>query len=213
MFTSTNYLTYSIFDNSSALCASFRPPSPLPALAPNVTDYCPVLAGSLAFGLTIPLSEPFSLKTLVTQIRLVDTSNPAHELTCLEVAATPMYTDTEMIHGPWSGIFWGTIVLTVVFWVTTGIGRISAAWDRGLGRSGNMWWMKIERTGFILASALSGEKFSVSPALLRFGTFLALCCIHMLMLYSYSLCTRFGFNHSMVRSPRHDSSSMARFRM
>lgn len=127
------------------------------------------MAGSLAFGLTIPLNETSSLKTLVTQIRIVDSSSPAHELTCLEIAATPMYRDDEMIRGPWSGIFWGTIALTVAYWIITSVGRISAAWDRGLGRSGNMWWMKIERTGFILASALSGEKFSVSPALLRFG--------------------------------------------
>jgi hypothetical protein len=158
-----------VFDNTSSLCDSLRPPSPLPALAANVSNYCPVMAGPLAFGLTIPLSDPSSLKTLVTQIRIVDSSSPAHELTCLEVAATPMYQDNELLRGPWSGIFWGTIALTLAYWVVTSIGRVSAAWDRGLGRSGNVWWMKIERTGFILASALSGEKFSVSPALLRFG--------------------------------------------
>jgi len=130
------------------------------------------MAGPLAFGVTVPLSQLSTLETLITQIRIVDSSSPAHELTCLEVAATPMFQDNEMLRGPWSGVFWGTIALTLAYWVVTGIGRVSAAWDRGLGRSGNIWWMKIERTGFILASALSGEKFSVSPALLRFGMYI-----------------------------------------
>jgi hypothetical protein len=137
-------------------------------LEANDTDYCPLAAGKLAFGLSIPLNEAYFLKTLVTQIRIVDSSSPAHELTCLEVTATPLFTDGEL-YGPWTGIFWATIGLTLAYWTVTGIGRISAAWDRGLGRSGNILWMKVERTGFILASALSGEKFSVYPALLRFG--------------------------------------------
>jgi hypothetical protein len=108
------------------------------------------------------------METLVTQIRIVDSSNPAHELTCLEIAATPAYPG-KSIYGPWSAIFWTTIGLTAAYWIITGLGRISAAWDRGLGRSGNKLWMKIQRTGFVIASALSGEKFSVSPALLRYG--------------------------------------------
>lgn len=110
------------------------------------------------------------MKTLVTQIRIVDDSSPAHELTCLEVAATPAYHGKE-IYGPWSGIFWTTIGLTVAYWAVTGLGRISAAWDRGLRRSGNKLWTKIQRMGFVITSALSGEKFSVSPALLRYGKF------------------------------------------
>ncbi|PVF96351.1 hypothetical protein CPB86DRAFT_762385 [Serendipita vermifera] len=169
LFTSTNYLTYSVFDDTSALCDSIRPPSPLPTLDANDTEYCPLAAGKLAFGLSIPLNEAYSLKTLVTQIRIVDSSSPAHELTCMEVTATPLYLG-DKLYGPWTGIFWVTIGLTLAYWTVTGIGRISAAWDRGLGRSGNILWMKVERTGFILASALSGEKFSVYPALLRFAT-------------------------------------------
>jgi len=108
------------------------------------------------------------METLVTQIRIVDSSNPAQELTCLEITATPAYPG-KFIYGPWSAIFWTTIGLTAAYWTITGLGRISAAWDRGLGRSGNKLWMKIQRTGFVIASALSGEKFSVSPALLRYG--------------------------------------------
>ena len=78
-----------------------------------------------------------------------------------------------MIYGRWTGIFWGTLGLTLGFLLVTSTSRVSAAWDRGLGRTGHPWWMKIERAGFVLASALSGEKFSVSPALLRFGECLA----------------------------------------
>ncbi|KAG8823429.1 hypothetical protein FRC17_009336 [Serendipita sp. 399] len=169
LFTSTNYLTFSVFDNTSSLCESLRPSSPLPALTGNETNYCPLPAGQLAFGLSIPLNTPYSLKTLVTQIRIVDSSSPAHELTCLEVAVTPM-TSERHPYGAWVGIFWGTIMLALSYWLVIGVARISAAWDRGLGRSGNPWWLKVERTGFVLASALSGEKFSVSPALLRFAT-------------------------------------------
>ncbi|KAG8755453.1 hypothetical protein FRC14_004035 [Serendipita sp. 396] len=169
LFTSTNYLTFSVFDNTSSLCESIRPPSPLPALVGNDTNYCPIPAGPLAFGLSVPLSGPYSLKTMVTQIRIVDSSSPAHELACLEVAVTPVTSDHHP-YGGWTGIFWGTIALVLSYWIVIGIGRISAAWDRGLGRSGNPWWLKVERTGFVLASALSGEKFSVSPALLRFAT-------------------------------------------
>ncbi len=64
-----------------------------------------------------------------------------------------------------------TIALTLAYWAVTGAARISAAWDRGLGRTGNIWWLKIERAGFVLASAISGERFSSSPGLLRFGEF------------------------------------------
>jgi hypothetical protein len=110
------------------------------------------------------------METLITQIRIVDSSSPAHELTCLEVAATPAF-HGKSIYGPWSGIVWATIALTMAYWAITGLGHISAAWDRGLGRSGNKLWMKIQRMGFVIASALSGEKFSVSPALLRYGKF------------------------------------------
>lgn len=162
-------MTYSVFDNTSALCDSLRPESPLPTLGSNETNYCPLAAGSLAFGVSIPLDGTYPLKTLVTQIRIVDSSSPAHELTCLEIAATPAFRGGSL-YGAWSGIFWATIGLTVAYWAITGLGRISAAWDRGLGRSPNKQWMRIQRTGFVIASALSGEKFSVSPALLRYGT-------------------------------------------
>lgn len=170
LFTSTDYLTYSISDKTSSFCEVLRPPSPLPTLPTNDTFYCPLSAGPLAFGLAVPLPlESYALKTLVTQLRIVDSSSPAHELACVEIAATPAPRE-HRIYGGWTGIFWGTLGLTLAFWLVTSIGRVSAAWDRGLGRTGHPWWLKLERTGFVLASALSGEKFSVSPALLRFAT-------------------------------------------
>jgi hypothetical protein len=168
LFTSTDQLTYSVFDNTTALCDNLRPPSPLPELTSDAKNYCPLSAGSLAVGIKVPLSQQYPLKTLVTQIRMVDDSSPAHELVCLQVSTTSAYSGNQLT-GPLASIWWTTIGLTLAYWIVTGIGRISAAWDRGVGRTGNVWWLKIERTGFILASALSGEKFSVSPALLRFG--------------------------------------------
>jgi len=142
-------------------------------LKENVTTYCPLQAGRFAIGVSIPLDGQYVLNTIVTRVRIVDSSSPAHELACLDAYTTRLQpTDTGGLYGDWNILFWATIGLTAGYWVVTGIARISAAWNRGHGRSGNAVWFSIERLGFVLASAISGEKFASSPALLRFCGFL-----------------------------------------
>lgn len=173
LFTSTTFLNFNIHESSTSLCEAIRPASPLPPLKENVTTYCPLPAGHFAMGVSIPLNAQYVLGMIVTRIRVVDSSSPAHELACLDAYTTRLHpTDTGGLYGDWSILFWATIGLTAGYWVVTGIARVSAAWNRGLGRSGNVMWSSIERLGFVLASALSGEKFASSPALLRFCRFI-----------------------------------------
>ena len=172
LFTSTTFLNFNIHETSTSLCDAIRPPSPLSTLKENVTTYCPLPAGRFAIGVSIPLNAQYVLDTIVTRIRIVDSSSPAHELACLDAYTTRLQpTDTGGLYGDWTMLFWATIGLTAGYWVVTGIARISAAWNRGLGRSGNAIWVSIERLGFVLTSAISGENFASSPALLRFCEF------------------------------------------
>ena len=74
------------------------------------------------------------------------------------------------VYGHADIIFWSTVGLAIGYWVVVGIARLVAAWGRGSSRGGNGFLARVEGAGFILASALSGERFASSPALMRFCT-------------------------------------------
>ncbi|CAA7258525.1 unnamed protein product [Cyclocybe aegerita] len=168
LFTSTSVLTLSAWTNSSYLCENMRPPSPLPALDPTDHSYCPIVAGQFAFSSTIPWGRNRELTTLITRLRAVDPFGK--ELVCLDVLTTPLDPRPKSPYGRAEIIFWSTIALAIAYWLVVGIARISSAWGRGITRQEHGIWSRAQSAGYILASAISGERLATSPALMRFAT-------------------------------------------
>lgn len=109
----------------------------------------------------------FELETLNTRLRALDPFQ--HELLCLDVNTTALTPGAVgSVYGHAHIIFWCTVGLAIGYWAVVGIARLVAAWGRGSSRSGSGVLAKLESAGFILASALSGERFASSPALMRF---------------------------------------------
>ncbi|KAJ7167799.1 hypothetical protein C8R46DRAFT_995999 [Mycena filopes] len=169
LFTTTSVLTLNVWTNSSYLCTSLRPPSPLPALPANNTNYfCPIEAGPFALSSAIPWGTSRPLTTLNTRIRAVDPFSK--ELLCLTVNTTPLNPSEHSPYGVAGAIFWATVALAMLYWLVIGIARVVSAWGRGISRPGRSLWARGQSAGFIVASAISGERFATSPALMRFST-------------------------------------------
>lgn len=170
LFTTTSVLTLDAWSNSSYLCSPLRPPSPLPPLDSVDGTYCPMAAGPFAFSSTIPWGGKRALTTLNTRLRAVDPFG--QELVCLDVFNTPLSPSSSSPYGQARVIFWSTVALALAYYVMVGVARIASAWGRGISRRGV--WARAQSAGFILASAISGERFATSPALMRFSA--CLCC-------------------------------------
>ena len=161
-------LTLSIWSNSTYLCQNLRPPSPLPPIVSSDNTYCPVAAGPFAFSTTIPWGKNRELTTLITRLRAVDPFG--NELVCLDMYTTPLDPRPDSPYGKANIIFWSTVALAAAYWIVIGIARIASAWNRGITRPGGGVWSRAQSAGFILASAISGERLATSPALMRFCT-------------------------------------------
>jgi hypothetical protein len=94
------------------------------------------------------------------------------ELLCLNVNTTPLDpgSQSQSPYGVASTIFWATVSLAILYWLVIGLARIVSAWGRGITRPGRSLWARAQSAGFIVASAISGERFATSPALMRFST-------------------------------------------
>ncbi|CAE6481090.1 unnamed protein product [Rhizoctonia solani] len=165
----TSVATMDVFSNRTYFCLHVVPPAPNSPQSYTSTE-CRVPAGQLAFGIQSPLPHDYQLVTLNTRIQVLDTSNPAKELACVDVGVTPI-TDTGIgssFH--FAGVlFWLSVGLAIAYWLVVGLARIAAAWRRGSWDS-NQRWVHIRWAGTVLASAISGERLAASPALLRFAT-------------------------------------------
>ncbi|KAF5371263.1 hypothetical protein D9758_004142 [Tetrapyrgos nigripes] len=169
LFTTTSILTLNAWSNFSSLCDTLRPPSPLPSISANDTDgYCPIGPGEFAFSTTIPWGDNRALTTLTTRISAVDPLT--QELICIDVDTTPLDPSAGNPYGKAHSFFWATVALAILYWLLVGLARIVSAWDRGITRQGKGIWGRAQSAGFILASAISGERLATSPALLRFCT-------------------------------------------
>lgn len=213
IFTTSSILSFNVFENSTFFCTNLRPPSPLPSPDPNYY-FCPLSAGPLAFSAAIPLgSHGYNLLTINTRLRIVDTSSPAIELGCIDVATTPLKDDRTagLMYGPATIIFWVSVALCLAYWLVTGLARIVAAWGRGGSGTGRNWWSRLQGAGYILASAISGERFSSTPALLRFSEYTTPCyeCDGLMSGRRYSVHARCLFSYSVVCSSRYGGGSMA----
>lgn len=158
-------LTFAVWDNNSFFCETLRPPSPLP---PPDKDgrYCPLDAGPFALSSSIELGQNYPLATFDTRLRALDPLT--NELFCLDFTTTPLLPDSfDPVYGAAHAVFWGTVAIAIAYWLVVGIARLVTARGRGGNRSGGLW-AKVEGAGFILASAISGERLATSPALMRF---------------------------------------------
>lgn len=172
-------LTLNAWTNSSYLCSALRPPSPLPPALNG--GYCPIPAGAFALSSTIPWGKHRALTTLNTRLRAVDPFSA--ELFCIDVSTTPLDPEPDNPYGRAKILFWATIALIIAYWVVVGIARIVSAWGRGITRHERRIWSRAQSAGYILASAISGERLATSPALMRF-------CKHT---FSGSVHPRFNF--------------------
>ncbi|KAG8688414.1 hypothetical protein FRC09_012918 [Ceratobasidium sp. 395] len=165
----TSIATFTVFTNRTFFCLNTVPPAPIPP-QPYTDTNCVIPAGSLAFGLSTPIKHPYQLVTLNTRIQVLDTSNPAKELACVDVGVTPIQDSGVGGSFDIAGVlFWTSVGLAMGYWVVVGAARIAAAWRRGSWDS-NQRWVYIRWAGTVLASAISGERLAASPALLRFAT-------------------------------------------
>ncbi|KAI0375926.1 hypothetical protein BV20DRAFT_932337 [Pilatotrama ljubarskyi] len=170
LFTTTEILTFEQPNNNSStfFCNTLRPPSPLGTPDPN-SKFCPLNPGPFAFSSSVQLQDGYELATFDTRLRALDPFQ--HELLCLDVNTTALTPGpVESVYGHAHIIFWCTVGLAIGYWAIVGIARLVAAWGRGSSRGGSGVLAKLESAGFILASALSGERFASSPALMRFCT-------------------------------------------
>jgi hypothetical protein len=93
----------------------------------------------------------------------------ASEILCVQVSTTPLDPGVAgSVYGKAVYIMWESIVLAAAYWVVVGIARITGALDRAQGRAKGGLWSRVESTGYVIASAISGERFASSPALMRF---------------------------------------------
>ena len=135
--------------------------------------YCPLGPGDFALSSSIHLGPNYPLATYNTRLRALDPSQ--NELLCLDLDTTPVKPDSmDPIVGEFHGIFWGSVALAIAYWLVVGIARLVTARGRG-SSSGQGIWAKVEGAGFILASAISGERLATSPALMRFCKSLRYC--------------------------------------
>ena len=182
LFTDTSTAHISVYESTTWLCNSIFPPDLPTAYYPFNTTYCPLAAGPFALNLSIPLYRSYALTTLRTQVRVVDTSLNALTLACYEMEFTPYDRD-----GWYYDLFlYLPIALAIGFWTVTWAARFATGWIVGSGVAeygqkdghngsritlpmGTKREATMRKWGTMLISGLSGERLSVSSALLRFG--------------------------------------------
>ncbi|KAH9948801.1 hypothetical protein B0H21DRAFT_214972 [Amylocystis lapponica] len=161
LFTTTQMLTFPIWDNNSFFCATLRSSN-----SSNPSG-CPLPAGPFAFSTSIILPTNYELATFDTNLRALDPFQ--NELMCLDLNTTILKPGpVHSVYGHASIIFWISVSLALAYWLLVGIARLVSAWGRGSARSGSGVWARVESAGFIIASAISGERLASSPALMRF---------------------------------------------
>lgn len=204
----TTTLTIDTYNTGFYLCDQIRPPSPLPTLTTANSTYCPIPVGPYAFAVTMPFNSKNFFTTMNTQLRALDTNE--QEILCLTVATTPLRPGPfNSPYGSAHTIFWATVALAIAYLLIVGIARITAAWSRGLTRPGPGIWHRIQSAGFILASAISGERLATSPALIRFCMSFVSIVLYALIFPRFALITRYHDAYTMVCRARHGRRSMA----
>lgn len=193
LFTDTSAAHISVYESATWLCNSLFPSELPEPYYPFNTTYCPLPAGDFAVNLSIPLYRSYALTTLRTQVRIVDTSLSALTLACYDLEFTPYRHD-----GWYYQLFlYLPIALAIGFWTASWAARFATGWIVGSGvaeyeqkeghggggyghgpkhgvgggpkTAGGKREARMRKWGTMIISGLSGERLSVSTALLRFG--------------------------------------------
>ncbi|MCO5589989.1 hypothetical protein L7F22_043958 [Adiantum nelumboides] len=169
---SSRFLTFPVFDNYTFLCDRIYPANN-DTLNPNVNPAsCQFGPGPVAFGVDIPLNSSYEAGTLWTQVRLLDHSNPARTLTCIEVQASPYNPDSWY----WKLVLWLPVALFCAFFCLATIAAITTAETaqrmayKNRAREGGPPTFVRDKLRPMILSALAGREMIRSPALLRFVT-------------------------------------------
>ena len=149
---------------------------PEPDAQTSNETYCPLPSGPFAINISIPLYRSYALTTLRTRVRIVDTSTAANTIACYDMAFTPW------TQGAWyySLFRWFPVAVAIGLWAATWSARFAAGWVVGSGmaeyETKDGYGVKaakrdarMRKWGTMIVSGLSGERLSISGALLRFG--------------------------------------------
>ncbi|TIB40497.1 hypothetical protein E3P86_00663 [Wallemia ichthyophaga] len=161
-------LSFELYDNPVSLCDH--------VLGSNSTSNhpaCPAPQGQVAIGVHTPLPEPaafashpYALTTLVNTLRLLDASDPAREMACIDVPLTPYYPNGWF----YKLIFWIPVSTCISFLVVQSIASIGAAYRKAKTTKFVRTWASRQRLETSLVGGISGQMFSNTPGLLRFVT-------------------------------------------
>lgn len=163
------------YTSSSFLCNSLFP-AVLPAPYVPGNTYCvqnsPSLEstsfpkGEFGVNVSVPLYNVHALTTLHTEIHIVDTSDQATSLACIDVYVVPY----EENSWPYQLFLWLPASIAMAYFIVTWAARFAAGWVIGLDRSDQAQReAHMLKWGTMLISGLSGERLGASAALLRFG--------------------------------------------
>ncbi|KZT71554.1 hypothetical protein DAEQUDRAFT_763781 [Daedalea quercina L-15889] len=168
LFTVTEELTFQVWNNNSFFCSTLRPPTDQLGNATQ-GDYCPFPAGPFGLATTVRLPTDYELATFQTRLYALDPDQ--NLLFCMNLNTTILDPGVNgSVYGHATIIFWISVALAIGYWIVVGIARLVSAWGRGSTRMGTGLWARVESAGFVLASAISGERLANSPALMRYCT-------------------------------------------
>jgi hypothetical protein len=138
----------------------------------------------------------------------------SNQILCVNIYTTPVHPNSQSPYGKAIIIFWASVGLAIAYWLIVGIARIISAFGRGVNRGPGLW-SKVKVGGYILASAISGERLATSPALMRFCELRSpISFRHLLISHArYTFYARHYISHPMVLSGGHDRRRVADFYM
>ena len=140
---------------------------------PNVNPAsCQYGPGTISFGIDVPLNSTYEAGTLMTEIRLTDSSSPALTIACIQLHSSSYIADRWY----WKLIMWLPIALAIGFLSLSFMATLFAAEVaqrsafKNRAREGGAPKLFRDRLGPMMVSALSGRGLVASPPLLRFVT-------------------------------------------
>lgn len=168
----TRFSTFPVFSNYTYLCDRLYP-TQNDSVHPNVNPpSCQYGPGTISFGIDVPLNSTYEAGTLVTQVRLTDSSSPALTIACINVHSSPYIAHRWY----WKMIMWLPIALVIGFLVLALCASMIAAEAaqrsafKNRAREGGAPKLIRDKLSPMIVSALSGRGLVMSPALLRFVT-------------------------------------------
>lgn len=138
-------------------------------MTPASCQYGP---GTVSFGIDVPLNATYEAGTLVTEIRLTDSSSPALTIACIQLYSSPYVAHRWY----WELMMWLPVGLVVAYFLLTTLATLLAAEVaqrnafKNKAREGGAPKLFRDKLSPMALSAFSGKGQISSPPLLRFVT-------------------------------------------